>query len=382
MRTHLKTTEPTVLEVLPALETGGVEHVVAELTEALAKEGFSAFVASAGGRMVERIVATGGKHIVLPLDARNPLALWRNAERLARLIREKGVALVHVHSRAPAYSARLAAKWAGARFVTSYHSPYNEGFPGKRAYNSVMASGERVVAVSRFLAELIAARHGTDPARIRVIPNGVDPVRFDPLAIDPTRRAELAKAWRLPPGAPVIMLPARLTRWKGQPVLIAALSRLARKDAVAVLVGSSQGRAAYVDELQRQAVQLGVAERLRIVGEVADMPTALSLADVVVSASTEPEGFGRAVIEAQAMERVMVAAAHGAVLETVRDRETGFLVPPGNVEELAAALAFVLDLSAAERAAIGANARRHVVAEYSVAAMQARHIALYRELLT
>jgi len=382
MPKHLKTTKPTVLEVLPALETGGVEHVVVELTEALAKEGFPALVASSGGRMVERIVAAGGKHIALPLHARNPLSLWRNAERLARVIQQQGVALVHAHSRAPAFSAKIAAQRTGARFVTTYHSPYNEGFPGKRAYNSIMASGERVVAVSRFLAELTATRHGTDPARIRIIPNGVDPARFDPAAINPTRRAALAEAWRLPPGAPVIMLPARLTRWKGQPVLIAALSRLARKDAVAVLVGSSQGRTAYVDELERHAAQLGVGERLRIVGDVQDMPTALSLADVVVSASTEPEGFGRAVIEAQAMERVLVAAAHGAVLETVRDRETGFLVSPGNVEELAAALAFALGLSAAERAAMGAAARSRVIAEYSVAAMQARHIALYRELLT
>ncbi|MBW4089598.1 MAG: glycosyltransferase family 4 protein [Proteobacteria bacterium] len=372
---------PVVLQVLPSLVTGGVERGTVEITAALAAAGWTALVASAGGRLVGAVEHAGGRHITLPLDTKNPMAIWRNAKRLARLIRAEGVSLVHARSRAPAWSAWLAARHTGARFVTTYHGAYGEDLPLKRHYNAVMAKGEVVIAASAYIAGLIATRHGVDPRRIRVIPRGIDPAVFDPAAVSGARLARLALAWELPDHAPVVMLPGRLTGWKGQTVLISALALLARTDAVGVLVGSDQGRAGYAAGLRRQAEALGVAGRLRLVGECADMPAAMLLADVVVHASTAPEAFGRVVIEAQAMGRPVIAADLGGPVETVAAGVTGWLVKPGDPAALAAAIDTVLGLPGETLTAMGAAARGAVLGRCTTAAMQAATLGVYREVL-
>ncbi|HET9148136.1 MAG TPA: glycosyltransferase family 4 protein [Acetobacteraceae bacterium] len=370
-----------VLQVLPRLETGGVEQVVIELTEAVARTGARALVASAPGRLVGAVERAGGVHIPLALESRNPLRLPWNARLLSRLIREHGVSLVHAHSRGPAFSARAAARRGGIPFVTTYHGAYSESLPLKRAYNAVMASGDRVIAVSDFIGNLVRARHQTGPERLRVVPGGVNTGLFDPDSVNDYRVITLAQTWHLPDGAPTIMLPARLTGWKGQRVLIEALARMQRQDAVAILLGSAQGRDAYLRELRALAVTQGVGQRIFFGGDCADMPAALKLADVVVNASTEPEAFGRTIVEAQAMRRLTIATDHGAACETIIDGETGWRTPPGDVGALAAALDAALDLPMTARLAIGAVARRHVAAHYSVAAMQAGNLAVYGELL-
>ncbi|MGA8196731.1 MAG: glycosyltransferase family 4 protein [Acetobacteraceae bacterium] len=370
-----------VLQVLPSLVTGGVERGTVEITRAIADAGGIALVASAGGRMVAAVQRAGGRHVTLPLDSKNPLAICRNAALLADVIRDERVAIVHARSRAPAWSAWLACRRTGARFVTTYHGTYGENLPFKRQYNAVMAKGERVIVASRFIAERIVARHGTDPARIRLIPRGVDPAVFNPDAVSGERIARLERAWRLPEGAKVVLLPGRLTRWKGQTVLIEALARLVRPDVCCLLVGSDQGRRHYAARLIRQADALGVADRLRLAGECDDMPGALMLADVVVHASTEPEAFGRVVIEAQAMGRPVIASDLGGPVETVEHGVTGWRVPPGDAGALAAAIEQVLELPAAVRADLGIRARAAVQRGYTVAAMQAATLAVYDELL-
>lgn len=370
---------PVVLQVLPALETGGVERGTIEITEALVAAGWGAVVASAGGRLVKAVERAGGRHVTLPLASRNPLTIWRNIARLKALIAAERVALVHARSRAPAWSAWAASRRAGVPFVTTYHGVYNEDLPGKRFYNSVMARGAVVIAASRYVAAHVAARHRVDPARLRVIPRGVDPSRFAPEAVSGARVARLAAEWRLPDGVPVVMLPGRLTSWKGQAVLVAALSLL--PGVMGVLVGSDQGRHRYRARLLRLAARLGVSARLRLVGECADMPAALALADVVVHASVRPEAFGRVVIEAQAMGRPVIAADLGGPAETVTDGVTGWRVPPADAVALAGAIRAVLALPAAERAAVGAAARASVLAGATVAGMQAATLAVYREVL-
>ena len=368
-----------ILQVLPRLETGGVERGTVEIVQAVVAAGGRALVASAGGRLVARVERAGGRHVTLPLAGKGPLTVWRNAGRLAKLIRREGVSVVHARSRAPAWSAWLAARRTGVPFVTTYHAPYGEGVPGKRAYNGVMARGVRVIAISRYVANLLVARHGTEPSRVRVIPRGVDPLLFDPARVVPDRLARLVRAWRLPDGAPVVMLPARLTRWKGQAVLLAAMARLRNTEAVCVLVG--EGRPRFARELEAMAHTLGVADRVRLVGHCEDMAAALMLATVAVSASTEPEGFGRTVIEAQAMGCAVVATAHGGAAETVEDLVTGWLVPPGDVEALAGVIDHALAMGAEDRAALGARARASVLARYTVTGMQAATLDVYRELL-
>ncbi|MCZ8141551.1 MAG: glycosyltransferase family 4 protein [Acetobacteraceae bacterium] len=371
---------PALLQVLPALRSGGVERGTLEIAEAQIAAGFRAIVASAGGEMVPALEALGAKHITLPLTAKSPLAIWRNAAALAALMRTEGVALIHARSRAPAWSALIAARRTGLPFVTTYHGAYNEGFPGKRLYNSVMARGDRVIAISHFIADLIRTRHGVAEARLRVIPRGVDPRRFDPSLVSPERRDKLRTAWNLPEGRPIIMLPARVTRWKGQMVLVEAMARLPG-DSLALLVGDAEERPAFKAELLARIESLGLTDRVRLVGHANDMPAALLLADVVIHASTDAEAFGRTVIEAQAMARPVIASDLGAPRETVAEGITGWRIPPGDAAALADATGKALALPAAERAALGARARAAVLSGYTTEAMQAATMAVYRELI-
>jgi glycosyltransferase involved in cell wall biosynthesis len=373
--------KPVILQVLPSLVTGGVERGTIEITQAVAEADGIALVASAGGPLVAAVHRAGGQHIALPLDTKNPLAIWRNVARLEELIRARNVAIVHARSRAPAWSAWLACRRTGTHFVTTYHGVYNENLPFKRPYNAVMARGEIVIAASRYVAELIVFRHNLYPTRIRVIPRGVDTALFDPAIVAPDRLARLARQWRLPDGVPTVVLPGRLTSWKGQSVLLSAIARLSRPDVFFVLVGSDQGRRRYSAQLVHQAERLGIAGRVRLVGECNDMPAALMLSDVIVHASVRPEAFGRVVIEAQAMGRPVIAADLGGPVETVRDGVTGWRVLPGDPAALAAAIDAALALPQAERHALGQRARHAVQRGYTVRAMQDSTLDVYEEVL-
>lgn len=371
----------TVLQVLPALDTGGVERGTVEMVQAIVRAGGSALVASSGGRLVAAVERAGGTHITLKLASKNPTRIWSNAARLAFLIRAADVDIVHARSRAPAWSAWLACRRTSARFVTTWHGVYSENAPGKRRFNAVMARGERVIAISHFIAARILSRHNVDASRLRVIPRGVDPAQFDPAAVSHHRVARLATEWRLPDGATTIMLPARLTRWKGHAVMLDAMAQLERRDVFLVMVGAEQGRKKFRKELIKRAEALGLADRVRLVGHCEDMPAALMLADIVVNPSIEPEPFGRTVIEAQAMGRVVVVSDQGGTAETVDHGITGWRVAPADAGALAATLTAILKLAQTDREELGQRARASVIANYTTEAMQNATIAVYRELL-
>jgi glycosyltransferase involved in cell wall biosynthesis len=355
----------TILQVLPALESGGVERGTVDMVKAIVDAGGRALVASAGGRMVTQVERAGGQHVRLALMTKDPLNIWLNGGRLARLIRREGVDLVHARSRAPAWSAWIAARRTGTHFVTTWHGIYGEDFPGKRAYNSVMARGERVIAASRTIAGRVVSTYGVEPARVRVIPRGVDTGVFDPEAVSGDRVHRLAQAWRVPTEARVVMLPARLTRWKGAEALLDAAGLLGRGDVIWVLVGDEQDGGRFARRVIRRAKRRRVLTHFRIAGHCDDMPAALLLADVVVNTSLKPEPFGRSVVEAQAMGRPVVAFNHGGAAETVTDQLTGFLVPPGDVKALSAAIGQALDLPEEERAWLGWRARQAIEADYA-----------------
>jgi len=297
------------------------------------------------------------------------------------LIDDRKIDIVHARSRAPAWSALRAARRMGAHFLTTFHATYNAQNFFKRRYNSVMARGERVIAISDFIARHVQDRYGVDPARIRTVPRGVDVAIFDPGAVPAARMIALATAWRLPDGMPIIMLPGRLTRWKGQGVLIDALAELGRSDVRCLIVGSDQGRSGYHAELEAQVAARNLGGIVHIVGHCRDMPAAYMLADVVVSGSTNPEAFGRVAAEAQAMGRPVVATDHGGSRETVVAGETGWLVRPGSAADLAQAIREALGLNARSRTIMAAKARAHVLAYFTVARMQADTLAVYREVL-
>ena len=217
---------PTILQIIPTLDTGGAELSTVEIAHAIVAGGGRALVATSGGRLAPRIIEAGGEIIPFPADTKNPARMIANARSLAGLIRRENVDLVHARSRAPAWSAFSAARATKRPFVTTYHGAYSENGPLKRAYNSVMARGSPVIANSEFTASLIASRYGTPPGNIRIIHRGVDPSAFDPTTIPAARLDALRHYLGLAPGQPMILHPARLTRWKGQPILIEALALL------------------------------------------------------------------------------------------------------------------------------------------------------------
>ncbi|MBI3516504.1 MAG: glycosyltransferase family 4 protein [Proteobacteria bacterium] len=376
------TSRPAVImQVLPALVTGGVERGTLDVAAAIVQAGGTALVASAGGPMVRELERLGARHVTLPLDRKAPWAILGNRRRLAALIVAEQVDIVHARSRAPAWSALGAARRTGRAFVTTFHGTYNFRSPWKRWYNAIMAKGDRVIAISEFIGQHIRENYAIDPAHLRVIPRGIDVVAFDPAKVTAERLAALSSAWRLPDGAPVVMLPGRLARWKGHATVITAVHRVARSDVVCVLVGGDHGRRGYRRELESLAQSLGITNRLRIVGDCRDMPAAYMLADVVVSASTDPEAFGRITAEASAMGRAVVATDHGGSRETIQPGTTGWLVPPGDSAALARAIDTVLNLSAVERVTLGARARAFVEERFSKARMCAATLQVYAELL-
>lgn len=381
---------PTVLQIIPDLDTGGAERTAVDVAAALVAAGGRALVAARGGRLVAELEAVGGRFIAFPAATKNPLRILWNGIALARLARREGVDILHARSRAPAWSALIAARLTGLPLVTTYHGAYRQTGRLKGLYNSVMARGDAVIANSGYTAGLIAERHGVTGDRVTVIHRGTDMDAYSRAGVPAERRAGLACTWDLPDGVPVILQLARLTEWKGQKVLIEALARLEATgvtDWVAVLAGDAQGREGYLAELNALIGRAGLSGRVRLPGHCADAAAAMALADVVVVPSTEPEAFGRAAVEAQALEKPVIVSDLGAVPETVLappavadDARTGWRVPAGDAEALGQALAEVFRLDAGSRAAIGARGRHHVAAAFSLQSMTTATLAVYARL--
>jgi len=371
---------PTVLQLTPTLESGGVERGTVDVAAALAAAGGTALVASAGGRMEPALARAGGRLIRLPVGAKAPWAIRRNARRLAEIVAAEGVDVIHARSRAPAWAGWLAARATGAAFVTTWHGVYRENAPLKRLYNGVMAKGRPVIAVSDFIAEHVRVRH--PEAEIVTIPRGVDLARFSPEAVSGARTAALAERWGLVESPrPVVLLPGRLTRWKGQAVFVEAAARLREirgaEDFSFLMVGGEID-GAFGRELSAAIRRAGLGGCVALAGHCDDMPAALKLASVVVSASLEPEAFGRVAAEGSAMGRPVVATDHGGARETVADGATGFLVRPGDAAALAAGVERALSLDESAAAHMASAGRGRVRQRFSLEAMTGATLEVYR----
>lgn len=374
---------PVVLQIVPVLGPGGAEQGCIDVAAGIVRAGGKAIVVSNGGHRVPEILRAGGMHIPLAVDSKNPFIMWRNIARIRALIERYRVDIVHARSRAPAWSAMKACEGTRARFVTTCHAPYKGEGKFKTLYNSIMARGERVIAISDYIAGYLRQTFDVDPARLRIIPRGIPLEKFQPVNVSVHRMIELTRKWRLPDGASVVMMPGRLTRWKGHHVLIEAMHRLsaARPDLFCVLIGSDQGRTAYTRELLDLIRERNLDAQVRLVEHCDDMPAAYMLATAVVSASIEPEGFGRVPVESQAMGRPTIATDHGGAHETILRGQTGWLVPPNDPVALAQAIDEALDLSPQEREALAAHSVEHVSRHFSGALMVERTLDVYAELL-
>jgi glycosyltransferase involved in cell wall biosynthesis len=382
----------TVLQIIPRLDTGGAELATVEITEAVIQAGGRTFVFSEGGRLAGEIEHAGGKHIEFPAATKNPIRIILNAFHIARFIRETGVDVVHARSRAPAWSAFMAARATGTCFVTTYHGAYGNRGLFKPLYNSVMARGDLVIANSKFTCALVNERNATPLDRIRVIQRGVDLEKLDPAAISGEQVKALRKKWGVGDHEQIVLHPARLTGWKGQQDVIEAASKLFKSDdqqkAVFILAGDPQGRDDYVASLERQIADCDLEGKVKLVGHCDDMATAYMAAHVTLIASTEPEAFGRTSAEAQAMGCPVIVTRQGASPETLLtarrdgvDSATGWIVPVGAPSALANAIAEVLSLSARERGVMATRARAHVSGLFSSEQMKRHTLAVYDECL-
>lgn len=374
-----------ILQLIPSLVSGGAEQATVDINAALVKAGHVSFVASSGGGRAVDIAAAGGTHVTLPLATKNPVVMLANIYRLAELIKYHQIDILHARSRAPAWSGYGAARLTRQPFITTYHAAYAAKNMAKKYYNSVMARGVRIIAISEFIATHIKAEYPETLPRIVTIPRGIDMLAFNPVAVTAERVAALRTQWRVPAATQIILMPARVSRIKGHATLIAAL-RLVRQSlpnlaAHTVIVGAVQGRDDYVRELHETIAAAGLTTQVTLAEQCRDMPAAYAAAALVVAPSLVPEGFGRVPIEAQAMGVPVIASALGAFQETIVPNVTGWLVPPGEATALAEKIILALTCSPDARATLVAEAQRRTRDRYAVETMTAATLEVYRQIL-
>jgi len=376
----------TILQVIPDLSAGGAERTTVEMAEAITGAGARALVASAGGRLEPALAEVGGELIQMNAASKNPFIIRKNTSLIEKIVQDESVSLIHARSRAPGWSAYVAANRADLPFVTTYHGAYSGRTGLKKRYNSVMARGDLVIANSKWTANHVMDVHHTDPERIVTIPRGVDFAAFDPANVS-TERIETLKAdWAIEPGDQrlVFVLPGRLTSWKGQALAIEALGALdtaEREKIHLILAGDDQGRRSYVTELEDKIIAHKLGGTVSIVGHTSDMPAAYMAADVVVAPSIRPEAFGRVATEASAMAKPVIVADHGGQRETVIEGETGTRAEPGSVPALTACIRTLINLRLEAREAMGRAGQAYVRQNFSKIQLQTATLNVYARLL-
>jgi glycosyltransferase involved in cell wall biosynthesis len=385
---HLPDRSLIALVVVPTLHAGAADVGVVDLVRILAGAGHKPIVVSGGGRLAGEAAAAGATCLTLNMTSRNPLVMLRNALALVRLVRERRCHLLHAHGRAPAWSALVAARVTGVPFLTTWYKGFREQNAFKRLYNSVMARGDRIIAVSDQLADLVHDRYRIPWSRIAVVPSTIDFARFEPATVSRERIAAVRRAWGVAEGERVILVVGRMLRRKGHHVVVQAMARLKAmgvKNIVCVFAAEDQGTR-YAAELWDQVQASGAADLIRMTAAIDDRPAAYAAASVAVSAAVQPEGLQRALIEAQAMARPVIVSDLGAGQEVVlsppavsEDRMTGMRFSAGDDEALATALIRLFSLPESARNAMGARGRSWVREHFRTEAAAAQTLKIYAE---
>lgn len=377
-----KEISPAILQVLPELETGGVETGTIEIACELQKRGIKNFVASQGGRMVHELEKAGIPHLTLPLKSKNIFTMRHNAEKLAQYIKENGINIVHARSRAPAWSAYWAAKAANVHYMTTFHGTYGLGPCGiKKLYNRVMTYGEKIIAISNHIKNHILQNYKADEKNIRLIHRCADIEKFAPAAVTPERMINKIKEYHIAEDKPVLLLPGRITHWKGQHLLLKALHLMKNKDYYCIITGDAQGRDKYLNSLKELARKYKLENRVGFFGRYSDVPALMMVSDVILSTAIEPEAFGRISVEGQAMGKIVVASDIGGSLDTIQDGITGKFFKSGDSQSLADALDWALTLNDKEKQKISAAAIKNVREHFTKQIMCDKTIDVYREVV-
>ena len=379
----------TVLIVVPTLDVGAADVGALGLVRILTAAGHRAIVASEAGRLVADVTAAGGEFVALDLASNNPLRMLRNAATLNRIARERKCDAIHALGRSAAWSAFLAARLRGIPFVTSWYKGFRDQNIFKHLYNGIMARGDRVVAVSEQIAQLINDRYGLPWERITVVPSSIDFERFDPAVVIHERVEAIRHAWGIKHDTKVILIVGRIVRRKGHHVVVKAAKRLKEmglKDFLCVFVGEDRGHSHYTGELWDLVLSTGTMDVVRMAAPVSDMPAAYAAASVVVSAAVQPEGLQRSILEAQAMARPVVVSDLGAGPDIVLTPggagkpRTGLRYNAGDGAALTATLLRLFSLPELARRAMGAHGRDWVLGHFGTPVVAQQTLRLYDEI--
>ena len=377
-----KTRKHNILQIVPTLNCGGVERGTIDIAKAIYEAGDSPLVLSVGGSLRDKVKEIPAKLIKHNVSSKNPFRIFRNVGFIENLIKTEKIDLVHSRSRAPAWSAYMATKRTDTPHVTTFHGIYSLKSSLKKYYNSVMTKGDRVIAVSNFVKEHILHNYGIDEQKIRVIYRGVDLEYFNPESTTELLKRKFSEKYNLPPSCPLIILPSRMTSWKGQHILIQALAEIKKLDFYCILVGDLSKHPNYVCRLKKLIQDFKLQSKVQIFGSEIDIMGLYSRADIVISSSIQPEAFGRTIVEAQAMAKIVIATNIGGAAETVEDGVTGFHVKPDDHLAMAESIKYALSILGSHEAdKMGQLARKSVSEHFSLEKMQSDTLKVYSELL-
>ena len=377
-----------VLQVIPKLGYGGAETGCYDLAHYLSENSCPSYIVTSGGELLKFIDKKKVKLIKLPVQSKNPILILFNAIALVFIILFHNISIVHARSRAPAWSCLLATKITRRKFVTTFHGTYNFSNSVKKFYNSVMVRSHLIIAGSNFIFSHINknySKHLDLKKKFLVIFRGINVDYFDPSTTLETDQKNLLSSWGLARDKKIILMPGRLTAWKGQEVFIEALNlvnkELGYESFYAVILGSDQGRDVYTKKIKRLAEQYRLSNQLKFVEHCKNMPLAYKVSDLVISPSIEPEAFGRVAVETQSMGKPIIASNIGGSNETIVADKTGFLFESGNAESLSKKIVEVLNLSESSLKSVGIEGRKNVIRKFNVEKMCFSTYSEYKKLL-
>ena len=381
------TTKIKILQVIPKLGYGGAETGCFDLAHFLSENGCKSYIVTSGGPLLKYINKKKVTVLRLPVQSKNPILILINSLILSIIIFFLNIDIVHARSRAPAWSSLIATIITRRKFVTTFHGTYNFKSNLKKWYNSVMVRSDLIIAGSNCIFSHIQENYAKylKDQKFLVIFRGINTEYFNPKKIKESDKILLKKNWKIEDKKKVILLPGRLTYWKGQELFIESLSILKKKlpalDFVAVILGSDQGRKIYKKKLVRLVEQHRLNNSVIFVDHLELMPIAYEISDLVVSSSVEPEAFGRVSVEAQSMEKPIIASNIGGSNETIINDKTGFLFEAGNPNKLGEKLVEVLNLSEVTLNGIGAEGRKNVIIKFNVEKMCNSTYSEYKKLI-
>ena len=365
-----------VLQVIPKLGYGGAETGCYDIAHYLPENGCKSFIVTSGGELLKFVDKNKVKVFRLPVQSKNPILILINAIILTFIILFNNISIVHARSRAPAWSCLIASKITSRKFVTTFHGTYNFKSSLKKLYNSVMVRSDLIIAGSNFIFSHIKENYSNylnQKKKLLVVFRGINVDYFDPTTKLETEEKKLLKQWEIEKDKKIILLPGRLTTWKGQEVFIEAINlvniELGYEAFYAVILGSDQGRDLYKKKLIRLSEQYRLTKQLRFIDHCKDMALAYKVSDIIVSASIEPEAFGRVSVEAQSMEKPIIASNIGGSNETVVDEKTGYLFKAGDAKSLSQKILKTLTIDETQLKLIGIEGRKNIVQKFNVEKM-------------